>query len=122
MMQPKTTTEDLLLSITKNCETLTEQTHRKTEETLEFKMVQSKQTFHFKPPLQTKGSWMLGLTGLEVYNSILNITNDKNNFQLYTDTLDSEFSFTEMKDKIAELLDNSHITPEDLEHKTLAYE
>ena len=37
--------------MSKNCETLIEQTHRKAEETLEFKMIQSKQTFHFKPPI-----------------------------------------------------------------------
>ena len=29
MIQPKNETEDLLLSITNNCETLIEQTHRK---------------------------------------------------------------------------------------------
>ena len=40
-IRPKNETEDLLLS-TKNCETLIEQTHRKAEETLEFKMFQSK--------------------------------------------------------------------------------
>ena len=38
MIRPKTQTEDFLLSITKNCERLIEQTHRKAEETLEFKM------------------------------------------------------------------------------------
>ena len=32
----KNETEDLSLSITKNCETLFKQTHRKPEETLEF--------------------------------------------------------------------------------------
>ena len=42
MIQPKNQTEVLLLSKTKNCETLIEQTHRKPEETLEFKMIQSK--------------------------------------------------------------------------------
>ena len=45
MIRPKNETEDLLLSITTNCETLIEQTHREAEETLEFKMGQSKQTF-----------------------------------------------------------------------------
>ena len=34
MIRPKTQTEDLLLLITKNCETLIEQTHKKAEETL----------------------------------------------------------------------------------------
>ena len=55
MIRPKNETEDLLLSITKNCEMLTEQTHRKAEETLEFKMIKSRETFHFKPPIQIRG-------------------------------------------------------------------
>ena len=38
MIRPKNETENLLLSITKNCETLIKQTHRKAEETLEFKI------------------------------------------------------------------------------------
>ena len=38
MIQPKNETDDLLLSKTKNCETLIHQTHRKPEETLEYKM------------------------------------------------------------------------------------
>ena len=55
-IRPKNETEGLLLSTTKNCETLIEQTHRKAEETLEFKMIQSKQTFHFKPSIPIEGS------------------------------------------------------------------
>ena len=51
MIRPKNETEDLLLSITENCKTLIKQPHRKAEETLEFKMIQSKQKFHFKPPI-----------------------------------------------------------------------
>ena len=38
MIQPKNETEDLLLSKTKNWETLIEQTHRKAEQTLEIKL------------------------------------------------------------------------------------
>ena len=34
MIRPKNETEDLLLSLTKNCESLFNQTHRKAEETL----------------------------------------------------------------------------------------
>ena len=45
MVKPKNETEDLLLSITKNCETLIEQTHRKPEETLEFKMANQEKPF-----------------------------------------------------------------------------
>ena len=37
MIRPKNETEDLLLSITKNCETIIKQTHRKPEETLDLK-------------------------------------------------------------------------------------
>ena len=88
MIQPKNETENLLLSITKNCETLIEQTHRKPEETLEFKMAKTRETFHFKPPIQVKGDWMICLVDLEVYNSIFNITEENNKFELYRDTSD----------------------------------
>ena len=74
MIQPKNETELLLLSISKNCETLIQQTHTKPQETLEFKMTKPRETFHFKPPIQVKDDWMIGLTDLEVYNSIFNIT------------------------------------------------
>ena len=66
MIRPKNETEALLLSITKNCETIIEHTHRKAEETLEFKMIKPKETFHFKSPIQIKSDWMIGLTDLEV--------------------------------------------------------
>ena len=46
MIQTKNEAEDLLLSITKNCETLIEQTHRKAEETLEFKINKPRETSH----------------------------------------------------------------------------
>ena len=63
MIRPKIETKDLLLSITKNCETLIEQTHTKPQETLEFKMIKPRERFHFKPPIQIKGDRMIGLTG-----------------------------------------------------------
>ena len=66
MIKPKNEREYLFISITKNCETLIEQTHRKAEETLEFKMIQPKQTFNFKPPIPIEGAIMIGLTGSEV--------------------------------------------------------
>ena len=61
-IRPKNETEDLLLSITKNCELLIEQTHTKPQETFEFKMIKPRETFHFKPPIQIKGDWVIGLT------------------------------------------------------------
>ena len=83
MIRPKNETDDLLLSITKNCETLIQQTHRNAEETLEFKLIKSRETFHFRPSIQLQGSWMLGLVDLELYNSIFNITEENNKFELY---------------------------------------
>ena len=118
MIQPKNETEDLLLSITKKCEKLVEQTHRKPEETLEFKMLKSREIFHFSPPIQTKGNWMVGLTDLELYNSIFIITKENNKFELYTDIFD-EFSFEQLKDEVEEILNIPKITDSHLEDETL---
>ena len=51
MIKPKNETQNVLLPITKKCQTLIEQTHRKAEETLEFKKIKPKQTFPFNPPI-----------------------------------------------------------------------
>ena len=118
MVRPKNQTEDLLLSITKNCETIIEQIHKKPEETLEFKMTKPRETFHFKPPIQVKENWMLGLKDLEVYNSIFNITEENNKFEIYRDTSD-KFGFLELKDELEEILNISHITNEHLDDEIL---
>ena len=102
----------------KNCETLGEQTHRKPEETLEFKMIKPKETFHFNPPIQTKGDWMFGLIDLEVYNSLFNINKTNNKFELYTDNFD-EFLFGELKDEVEEILNIQNITDDHLEDEKL---
>ena len=111
MIRPKNETEDLLLSISKNCETLINQTHRKPEETLDFKMIKPRETFHFRPLIQIQGSWMIGLTSLEVYNSIFNLTEENNKFELYRDS-SNKFGFLELKDELEEILDFSHISQE----------
>ena len=118
MIHPKNETEDLLLSITKNCETLIEQTHRKPEETLEFKITKPREIFHFKPPIQVKGDWMLGLVNLEVYNSIFNITKENNKFDIYRGE-DDKFGFLELKDALEEILNISHITDDHLNDEIL---
>ena len=118
MIIPKNKTEDLLLSISKNCETLIEQIHRKPEEVLEFNMTKSREIFHFTPPMGIKEDWMLGLTDLEVYNSIFNITEENNKFELYRDTSD-KFGLLELKDEHEEILDISHITSEHLDDEVL---
>ena len=122
MIRPKNQTEDLLLSITKNCETLIEQTRTKPQETLEFKMVKSRETFHFKPPIQTEGDWMIGLVDLEVYNSIFNTTEENNKFQLYKvpDERSGGISYTKVRDEIERDLDISDITAVDLQDDIIA--
>ena len=122
MIRPKNEIEDLLLSITKNCETLIKQTHRKPEETLEFKMIKPKETFHFKPPIQIRGDWMIGLTDLEVYNSIFNITEENNKFELYKfpDEEAGGVTYEKVRDEIEKDLDIEDITAEDLQDEIIA--
>ena len=117
MIRPKNETENLLLSITKICETLIEQTHQKTEQTLEFKMNKSRETFHFNPPIQIKGDWLIGLVDLEVYNSILNITEENNKFQLYKfpDEKAGGITYEKVRDDIEKDLGISEITATDLQ-------
>ena len=71
MFKPRNESEDLLLSITKNCKKLIDHTYKKAEETLEFKLVKSRESFSFNPPIPIEGSLMIGLINLEVYNSCL---------------------------------------------------
>ena len=118
MIRPKTQTEDFLLSITKNYKTLIEQTHTKPLETLEFKMIKPKQTIHFIPSIQNKGDWMIGLTELEVYNSIFSITEENNKFELYRDS-SNKFGFLELKDELEEILNISHISQEHLDNEII---
>ena len=122
MIRPKNETEDLLLSITKNCQTLIEQTHRKAEETLEFKMIKLGEIFHFKPPVQIKGDWMIGLTDLEVYNSIFNITEENNKLQIYKYPEDKSggVTYEKVRDEIEKDLDIEDITASDLQDDIIA--
>ena len=106
MVRPKNKTEDLSPAITKNCQTLINQTHRKAEEALEFQLTKSRETFSIKPSINPglDSIRMVGLTSLEVYKFIFIITEENNNFEIYTDTFD-EFSFTEIKDELEQILD-----------------
>ena len=83
MIRLEDETEDLLLSITKNCETLIKQTHTRPHETLELKLIQSRDTFFSRPPISIGEAWMLGLTSLEVYGSIFKKTEENNKIELY---------------------------------------
>ena len=117
MVRPKNKTGGFLLSKTENCETLIEQTHRKAEEILEFKVIKPRKTFHFNPTVESKQDWMIRFLSSEVYSSFFfKKKAEKNNkFSCYTDTFGSEFSFTKLKDKVAQVLGLSDISDEDLE-------
>ena len=67
MIKHKNETKKLLLTLTKDCETLINQIHTKAEETFEYKMIQSEQKFDFKPPIPTEVSWMIGITDLSAF-------------------------------------------------------
>ena len=54
------------------------------------------------------------MTSLEVYNSIFLIT-EENKFELKTDNFD-EFSFTELKNELGEIVSIPDITPSHLQH------
>ena len=61
---------------------------------------------------------MIGLTSLEVYNSVFNTTQEISKFELYADNFD-EFSFRELKDELDEVSDISDTTPEDIQNKIM---
>ena len=121
MIRAKNETKDLLLSFTENGETLIKQTHRKPEETLEFKMTKPRETFHFNPPIQVKEDWMLGLTDLEVYNSNFKITEENNKIKLYKFPVEKGggVSYEKFRDEIERDLVISDITATDLQDEIL---
>ena len=92
MIQSKNDTEDLLLSMPKNCEKLIHQTQAKPQEILEIKLDKSRKIFNFNPPIEVDGSWLVGLVSLEVKNSSFNITEENNKLELFTEMFDV-FSF-----------------------------
>ena len=100
---------------------LLKKTHGKAEETLEFKMNKSRETFHFKPPFQIQGDWMIGLTNLEVYNSTFNITEENNKFELYKfpDEKSGGVTYEKVRDEIEKDLDIEDITAEDLQNEII---
>ena len=120
MIRPKNETKNLLLSITEICETLIEQTQRKAEETLEFKMNYSRELFHFSPPIQVKGDWMVGLVDSEVYNSIFNIENKKPQLYEFPDEKAGGVTYEKVKDEIEKDLDIEDITAADLQDEIVA--
>ena len=72
----------ILLLIQINTVTLIEQTETKPPETLEFKL--RKWMDNFTQLELEEGKWMLAVTNLEVYSSVLNITKYNNKIAIFT--------------------------------------
>ena len=115
MIRSKSETENLLLSTPEDCEMLIKQFNRKAEETLEIAHTNSRELFHFNPPISIGGSLLMGLTNLEVYNSFFKISEETNKLELYSEIFD-EFSFEEIKDELEVILKISDITLQHLQH------
>ena len=123
--------ESLLLNIAKSNQEIVENTHSKPQETLEFKMTKQKESFSFDVPLQLNENWMMGVTSLEVYNTVYNITNSNNKLEIVLNdqqlkelNLDSEllvsvedlykayfvkpYKYNEFIEKVYKLITNSY--------------
>ena len=74
--------ESLLLGFAKPNLDIVENTLSKPQETLEFKMNKQKESFSFDIPLELPEQWMMGVTSLEVYNTVYNITEKNNKFKI----------------------------------------
>ena len=75
---------ELLLLIKKHTDTSIQQTKTKPQETLEFRMIRSKQTFSFNPQINLveEGKWFLAVSSFECTNSVFNINNENNSFSI----------------------------------------
>ena len=88
---------------------IVENTLSKPQETLEFKMNKQKESFSFDIPQDLPEQWMMGVTSLEVYNTVYNIT-EKNNKLFTTEQNLKEYKFaTEFIPKIKNLYKTSNI-------------
>ena len=75
--------ESLLLNIAKYNQEIVENTYSKPQETLEFNMTKLKESFSFDVPLELPKKWEMGVTSLEVYNTVYNITEKNNKLEIF---------------------------------------
>ena len=118
-IRPKNQTEDLLLSITKICETLIKQ-NKLTQSHKKFwnsNFPNQQKQFILFPPITIEVSRLSGLRSLEVYSSIFNIIEKNNKSKLYKfpDEKSGGVSYEKVKDEIEKDLDISDITAADLQ-------
>ena len=82
---------------------------------MEFKVIKPRETFQFNPPIQTSGDWMIGITSLEVYISVFNITEEDNKFEVFKFPAEKRggITYEKIRDEIERDLGNSNITATD---------
>ena len=71
------------MSIAKSNLDFVENTLSKPQETLEIKMTKQKESFSFDSPLEMPEQWMMGVTSLEVYNTVYNITEKSKKLEIH---------------------------------------
>ena len=71
-----------MLNIAKSNQENVENTHSKPQENLEFKMTKQKESFSFDVLLELNEQLMMGVTSLEVYNTVYKITNSNNKLKI----------------------------------------
>ena len=136
--------ESLLLNIAKSNQEIVENTHSKPQETLEYKMTKQKESFSFDVPLELPEKWMMGVTSLEVYNTVYNITNSNNKLEIILNdqqlkelNLDSEllvfvedlyksyfvkpYKYSEFIEKVNKLITNSYSNKKKLTRLEFTY-
>ena len=82
---------------------------------MEIKKAKPRKAFHFE-------YWMIGLTSLEVYTSIFNITKEKNTFQFYKLPVEKSggVSYEKIRIEVERDLDIRDITATDLQDEIIA--
>ena len=85
-------------------------------------MIKPRKTFLFNPPVEVEEDWMMGLTSLDVYNSIFNTTGGNKKIELYDfpDEKTGGFSYEKVRAEVERDLDVSVITATDLEDEMIA--
>ena len=72
----------VLLTIAKANQEIVENTHFKPQETLESKMTKQKESYSFDVSLHLDEKWTMGVTSLEVYNTVYNVTEKNNKLEI----------------------------------------
>ena len=86
---------------------------------MELKLSYSGALVDFNPPISVEGSWMIGLTTVEVYNSIFNITEEINNFKLYKFPVSNSggILYEKVREEMEKDLESSDFTATDLQNE-----